>query len=144
MQRFGRSGLNFREALIGFYFQDDFNVRRGLTLNLGLRYDYETLLRDTNNLAPRVGFAWDPKGDGKTVIRGAFGIFYATIESSLINRESNFGPQGAHPAHPEGPLLPGIPGALRHAPFVRHPHQERRVHSHCSRPQQEGLSPVRG
>lgn len=94
-QRFGRSGLNFREALIGLYFQDDFNLRRRLTLNLGLRYDYETLLRDKNNLAPRVGFAWDPKGDGKTVIRGAFGIFFATIESSLINRESNFGPQGA-------------------------------------------------
>jgi hypothetical protein len=32
--------------------------------------------RDTNNFAPRIGFAWDIKGDGKTVVRGAYGLFY--------------------------------------------------------------------
>ena len=130
-QAFGKSGLNFREALLGFFFQDDFNVTRGLTLNMGLRYDYETLIRDSNNFAPRFGFAWDPKKDGKTVVRGSYGIFFATIETSLINRESNSGPQGLFtisltPFNPDGslnPLFPTFPNRLTALPvgvnFVR-------------------------
>jgi outer membrane receptor protein involved in Fe transport len=87
-------GLHYNERLLGFYVQDAYNVRHNLTLNLGLRYDYETLLHNTKNWAPRVGLAWDPFGTGKTLVRGSFGLFYATIESSLINRESAMGPDG--------------------------------------------------
>ena len=70
-----------------------------LTLNYGLRYDVEFgpkfaaptglagaaynalgiqkgVQNDTNNFAPRIGLAWDPAGDGKTVIRSSYGIFY--------------------------------------------------------------------
>jgi outer membrane receptor protein involved in Fe transport len=93
-QAFGKSGLNYSEQLYGLYVQDDYQVTRGLTLNFGLRYDYETLMHDTQNFAPRFGFAWDPGKTGKTVVRGGFGLFYATIESSLVNRESNNGPNG--------------------------------------------------
>jgi len=78
------------------YAQNDFRATPKLTLNLGVRYDYEApacppvqnpdplLLtngintancpRDKNNLAPRAGFSYSP--DEKTVIRGGFGIFY--------------------------------------------------------------------
>jgi len=110
-QAFGESGLNYKEWLYGLYFQDDYNITRGLTFNLGLRYDYETLMHDTNNFAPRFGFAWDPKKDGKTTVRGGFGIFYATIESSLINRESNNGPNGivTISVTPGDPLFPTFP-----------------------------------
>ncbi|HEV2232764.1 MAG TPA: TonB-dependent receptor [Terriglobia bacterium] len=45
---------------------------------------------DWNNFAPRVGFAWDVQGNGKTVVRGAFGIFYNTIPLNMI-RTSNSG-----------------------------------------------------
>ncbi len=80
----------------GFFGQNDFRATSKLTLNLGLRYDYEKLAcppiqnpdplllsngintancpRDKNNIAPRAGFSYAP--DEKTVIRGGFGLFY--------------------------------------------------------------------
>ncbi|MFL6283882.1 MAG: TonB-dependent receptor domain-containing protein [Pyrinomonadaceae bacterium] len=80
-----------------FYAQDDLRLTPKLTLNLGLRYDYESLAcppvtnpdtllltngintgncpKDKNNLAPRFGFSYAP--DEKTVIRGGFGMYYA-------------------------------------------------------------------
>ncbi|HLJ51179.1 MAG TPA: TonB-dependent receptor [Bryobacteraceae bacterium] len=117
-QAFGKSGLNYDEWLYGIYFQDDYNVTRGLTLNFGLRYDYETLMHDTQNFAPRFGFAWDPKKNGKTVIRGGAGLFYATIESSLVNRESNNGPNGIFTLSltPGDPLFPTFPNRLTALP----------------------------
>ena len=117
-QAFGISGLNYKEFLYGAFLQDDWNVTRGFTLNLGVRYDYETLMHDSNNFAPRFGFAWDPKKDGKTVVRGSYGIFYATIESSLINRESNNGPNGIVTISltPGDPLFPTFPNRLTSLP----------------------------
>jgi hypothetical protein len=50
-----------------------------LTLNLGLRWDYQTLTPNTKAaFGPRLGFAWDPVGDARTVIRGGFGKNYET------------------------------------------------------------------
>jgi len=88
-----------------FYFQDDWKVNKNLTLNLGLRYDYNTVWTAGPNqgqnfdvatqtllppnqavytapkgdIAPRVGFAWDPYGRGKTAIHGYFGLFYSPM-----------------------------------------------------------------
>ena len=70
-QTFGGSGLNFKDAMVGVFAQDDWEVRRGLTLNLGVRWDKDSLFQgDNNNFAPRVGFAWNVGGDAKTVVRG--------------------------------------------------------------------------
>lgn len=94
-QTFGGSGLNFKDSMVGVFAQDDWEVRRGLTLNAGLRWDKDSLIQgDNNNIAPRVGFAWNLGEDAKTVVRGNTGIFYDTMESSGINRESNTGPVG--------------------------------------------------
>ena len=51
----------------------------GLTVNLGLRYERQTFTDSRKDFAPRVGFAYNWRGDGKTVIRGGFGIYYSQI-----------------------------------------------------------------
>ena len=92
-------------TLFGFYLQDDYRVTSNLTLNLGLRYEFFTVPKDKNgldaylpdvrtspdtvlggpfvnpslkNVAPRVGFAWDVGGDGRTAIRGGGGLYHDT------------------------------------------------------------------
>ena len=114
-QTFGTSGLNFKDYMAGVFVQDDWEVRRGLTLNVGVRWDKDSLFQgDNNNFAPRAGFAWNVGADGKTVIRGNTGIFYDTLESSAINRESNTGPVGQTTIdlRQGDPLFPAFPNRL--------------------------------
>ena len=106
--------LDTRNLQLAFYVQDDWNPVPNLTLNLGLRYDIETNGSnqdhvspfaddlpfiptterpiDGDNIAPRLGVAWDPTGDGRTVLRGGFGIFYdALIAGPLLALERSSG-----------------------------------------------------
>ena len=85
----------------GAFFKDDWVVSPKLTLNLGFRYDVElgtvnTDLQnpiepgkkrgDYNNIAPRLGFAYDLRGDGRTVLRGGWG---RNFDKVLLNISSN-------------------------------------------------------
>ncbi len=65
-----------RNTYTGFFAQDEWRVRSNLTLSYGLRYENETIIHDTNNLAPRLALAYDPFRSGKTVIRLGAGVFY--------------------------------------------------------------------
>jgi outer membrane receptor protein involved in Fe transport len=72
--------------------QDTWKLNTKLTLNLGVRYDDETISGDNNNFSPRLGFAYDPLGDGKTVIRGGYGFFYQNTPFELITAFRTAGP----------------------------------------------------
>ncbi|MCC6589104.1 MAG: TonB-dependent receptor [Bryobacterales bacterium] len=80
-QGFGDPVLRATHPYYGMFIQDNWKVNSHLTLDFGLRYEIDTrvapLRSDKNNFAPRFAFAWDPKGDGKTVVRGGYGIFFA-------------------------------------------------------------------
>src|SRR5262249_10204577 len=81
-QAFGVPSLFQSNPNIGFFVQDEWRARLGLTINAGLRYDVEWLpdpiKPDTNNIAPRLGIAWAP-GDRRTVIRARYGIYFERI-----------------------------------------------------------------
>jgi outer membrane receptor protein involved in Fe transport len=107
----GHTMIGVQNTNYGFFVQDDIRLTPRFTVNLGVRYDYSSVLHgdqlqnldlpamlankddpdtakffqplgaplykpDRNNFAPRIGFAWDPRGTGRTVFRGGFGIFY--------------------------------------------------------------------
>jgi outer membrane receptor for ferrienterochelin and colicin len=77
--RIGDPGLLLVDNLVSGFAQDSWQVRPNLTLNAGLRYDYESIYgarQDKNNFGPRLSFTFDPKREGKFVIRGGGGIFY--------------------------------------------------------------------
>ena len=93
-QSFGNANYNVREYLYSIFAQDDFRVRRDLTLNLGLRYERQTFTDDTDNFAPRIGFAYNVLGDNKTVVRGSYGIYYSQLRANLGAQFGLGGPDG--------------------------------------------------
>jgi hypothetical protein len=87
-QRSGVGQLAFNQYQLGWFWQDDWRVTKGLSVNFGLRHEWQTNLSDRNNFAPRFGFAWSPTRSGKTTLRGGAGIFYDwfgadTLEQAL-------------------------------------------------------------
>ncbi len=74
------------------FFQDHWKPVPRLTLNLGVRWDYEEAIgvaRDRDNVAPRVGIAFDPWKDGRTSIRGGYGVYYdLVLFNALLSAES--------------------------------------------------------
>ncbi len=100
-QGFGPSAFEFNTMDYNAFIQDDIRVNQRLTVNLGLRYEYEKLPepqipnalapqtavfpKDKNNFGPRIGLAYDLTGDGKTSLRGGFGIYYGRIINSTIS-----------------------------------------------------------
>jgi hypothetical protein len=81
---FGISTYDLNQWLLTGFIQDSLRVTPDFTLDLGLRYDRQTLTDDNNNLQPRVGFGWHPHGDPRTAIRGGYGIYYAQIRSNAV------------------------------------------------------------
>jgi TonB dependent receptor/Carboxypeptidase regulatory-like domain len=114
---FGSSGggeLKLDEWHVSLFAQDDWKPLENLTLNLGLRYQYESSVPDYNNFAPRIGFAWDPSRNGRMVFRGGFGIFHSDIFSTIDAFESYQNWEGFRSVTfvPGDPLFPQYPNKL--------------------------------
>jgi len=93
-QSYGNANYTVGDSLWSMFVQDDFRARNDLTLNLGLRYEQQTFTDSRKDFAPRVGFAYNWRGQGKTVIRGGYGIYYSQV---VDNSEANYalsGPTG--------------------------------------------------
>ena len=113
------SNRGFRQWILGGYVQDDWTVNRSLTVNLGLRYEFNSnptevhgkesniinvatdaaptvgkLMNSTPKdlFAPRVGFAWKIGSDNKTVLRGGFGIYYDQIWGNIYGNARSLPP----------------------------------------------------
>ena len=104
------------------FIQDDWHVRPGVTLNAGLRYDVERVFNvrgydapvDKNNLQPRIGAAWSPRGSGRIAIHGGIGIYTQQQILYPINRVQLEGIEGVAMVSltPASPLMPAFPGIL--------------------------------
>jgi outer membrane receptor protein involved in Fe transport len=127
---------NWRQNLVGLYVQDDWSVKRTLTLNLGARYEFVTTPQETNgrmasmpdlqattttsggpifqnptlqNFAPRAGFAWDMTGNGKNALHGGAGLFYEPLLSNLYRAYGNRTPPYYNLINPRNPSFPNPP-----------------------------------
>jgi carboxypeptidase family protein len=129
-QAFGAPSQFQSNPNVGFFAQDEWRVRPKFTINAGLRYDLQFLpgptQTDTNNLAPRLGFAYAP-GNRKTVVRASFGIYYDRIPlratSNALQRDGSkyvvvqFSPgQVGAPVFPN--VLPAQPATLITKPNI--------------------------
>jgi len=117
------------------FIQDDWRISPRFTLNIGMRYEYTSPIKDTNgllanfdpntptgmiqqgapgenaifkpdpkDLSPRLGFAWDVKGNGTTVVRGGFSIMYSTFTAVMFLDQNQLqnGPGVSTAANPTG------------------------------------------
>ncbi len=81
-QTFGESFVSQTNPNLGAYLQDEWKASPSLTVNVGLRYDLQflrTIETDTNNLSPRLGFAWMPFDSRRIVVRGSGGLFFDRV-----------------------------------------------------------------
>ncbi|HJQ25427.1 MAG TPA: TonB-dependent receptor [Blastocatellia bacterium] len=81
---FGISSYDLSQWLLTGFVQDSFHVHPDLTLDLGLRYDRQTLTDAMKNFAPRLGFGWHPGGYSRFVIRGGYAMYYTQIRSNQV------------------------------------------------------------
>ncbi len=127
-QGFGPTTFQFQSAEYAGFISDSWKARPGLTLSMGLRYEYEQLPNtnaslvnpgipqtgrlphDKNNFGPRIGLAWDWTGAGHTVLRAGYGVYYGRIiNSTALTALTGTGSLRAQRAYYFKPLSIGAP-----------------------------------
>jgi hypothetical protein len=134
----------WRQSMTTFYVQDDIRLTPRVTMNIGVRYERESVPTEAHGLsslirnpvidstgtvgppfvnptnlgfAPRLGLAWDPFGDGKTSVRAGFGVFYSPLWNDSYGAAS-----GTPPFYMLGsinnPVFPNAYALLGNSPYV--------------------------
>src|SRR6185436_20179492 len=85
-QRIGDPVIAYWNLQAGVYIQDDFRVRKGLTLSFGARYEAQTHLGDYNNIDPRAGITWAPFKSGRTTLRSSVGLFHNWLNAGTYEQ----------------------------------------------------------
>ena len=123
---------DFRQTIVGMYFEDDARLARNFTANFGLRYEMATVPTEVSgrltnlrnitdatphlgspyfydptyrNFEPRMGFSWDPFHSGRTAVRGAFGIY----DVPPLTYEFGVAAYSAAPFFQRGTISSGLP-----------------------------------
>jgi Carboxypeptidase regulatory-like domain len=116
-QRIGDPTVTYNQYAAGWYAQDDYRVRKNLTISYGVRQELQTNGPGKFNLAPRLGFAWSPKKNGSITMRGGAGIFFdwfaaQTYEQTLrVDGQHQRDIVVANPGYPN-PFIGGLQTAL--------------------------------
>ena len=114
------NAVRWRQTILGFYMNDSYKMRPNLQLDLGLRYEFSTLIHDLNrksvlvadplrdtkpklgpfldhnpslrNFSPRLGISWSPGNSRNTTIRAGFGIYYDHLLPHVISAQKATAP----------------------------------------------------
>jgi len=112
-QRIGDPSVSYSQYQTGWYAQDDYRVKKNLTVSYGIRQELQTNGPGKLNLAPRLGFVWSPFKKANVTIRGGSGIFYdwigaQTYEQTLrVNGQRQRDLIVSNPSYPN-PFIGGI------------------------------------
>lgn len=74
--------VDYSQTQVGLFIQDDVRLHKTFSLSLGLRYEWQSNLKDNDNFSPRIGFIWSPDKRGRVVFRGGIGLFYDWLSAS--------------------------------------------------------------
>ncbi|MGH9204628.1 MAG: TonB-dependent receptor domain-containing protein, partial [Vicinamibacterales bacterium] len=85
-QRVGDPTYAYSMYHFGWHIQDDFRVRRNLMINLGVRHDFQTHMRDWVNFSPRIGVSWMPSSKARTTLRASMGVFHSLLDAGTYQQ----------------------------------------------------------
>jgi Carboxypeptidase regulatory-like domain/TonB dependent receptor len=119
-QSFGNQNYTVDDQFVGIFAQDNYRATRRLTMNLGLRYERQTLTNATLNFAPRVGFVYDVFGTGTTIFRSGYGIYHSQIVDNSFASYALGEPRGVF-TYTAAPGQLGFPTSISTAPLPAFP-----------------------
>jgi len=113
-RRIGNPSISYSNWQAGLYIQDDIRISKNLTLSPGVRFEFQTHVKNWHNIGPRAGITWSPFKSGKTTLRASAGRFFDWLNSGTYEqtlRVDGLRQQELtvmNPAYPD----PGSPGLV--------------------------------